>query len=96
MLWDFYSLLNHDIAGYDKTAWPEEGDTTPEREVYAFVKERKYEALSQGELAELDRLAELLSRDPGISELVAFYETSETVQISTAGRDPHSFVARSR
>jgi len=96
LLWDFYSLLNHDIAGYDTTAWPEEGDTTPEREVYAFIKERNYEDLSQGELAELDGLAELLSRDPGISVLVTFYKTSKTLQISTISTDPYSFVARSK
>jgi len=96
LLWDFYSLLNHDIAGYDKSAWPDEGATTPERDVYTFVKETKYENVSEGALAELDALAELLSHNPGVEDLVAFYRASDSLVITTIRADPRSFVAESR
>jgi hypothetical protein len=93
LLWDFYSLLNHDIAGYDKRAWPEEGSTTEEREVYAFVKEKNFEELSPEELEELDALAMLLSSDSGIEELEPFYRDSETLQIPTMATDPYSYLS---
>jgi hypothetical protein len=92
LLWDFYSLLNHDIAGHDNTAWPEGGATSAERETYAFVKETEYEALSAEDLELLDTLAELLSRDPDVGELAAFYRDHEALHIPTLDGDPYSFV----
>ena len=92
LLWDFYSLLNHDIAGYDNNAWPDDDSTTPERQTYAFVKETEYEKLSPEDLAQLDELAVLLARDPGIEELVAFYRDHPGLHIPTIGADPYSFV----
>ena len=94
LLWDYYSLLNHDIAGYDKTAWSTENSTTAERDVYAFVKEKNYEELSSRELTELDALADLLSRDPGPEALKAFYQDSETLRIPRIETDPYSFLTK--
>jgi hypothetical protein len=94
LLWDFYSLLNHDIAGYDKTAWSSEGVATEEREAYAFVKETKFEGVSPAELAELDALAQLLSSDPGVEDLVAFYVSSKHLRLETIGVDAYSFPAK--
>ena len=96
LLWDFYSLLNHDIAGYDKTAWPDEGLTTAERDAYAFVKETKYENVSPDELAELDALARLLSGDPDVDDLLQFYDTSKHLRIATIDSDAHSFPSQRR
>jgi len=96
LLWDFYSLLNHDIAGYHKSAWPVEEETTGERAVYAFIKETKYEEVSPDEIAELDALAQLLSNDPGIDDLVAFHLASEHVRIATIDADAYSFPAKRR
>lgn len=96
LLWDFYSLLNHDIAGYDQTAWTNEDTTTAERYVYAFIKETKFEDVSSGELAELDAVAELLSEDPGVDELVAFYLDSEHLRITTIDADAYSFPTKYR
>jgi len=92
LLWDFYSLLNHDIAGYDNSQWPEEGELTDERRTYAFVKERQWEDLSPSELHELDALAELLATDPSIDELVSFYRSSPALQFASIEADPYSFL----
>lgn len=92
LLWDFYSLLNHDIAGYDKDQWSDDESATEERRVYAFVKERSYDELSSGELQELDELARLLARQPTVEALVTFYRNSKTLQIATVSKDPYSFV----
>lgn len=94
LLWDFYSLLNHDIAGFDVTAWPKTDSTTAERAAYAFLKERTYEELSARELEELDALAELLSRDPVIEDLISFYRDSETLRIATIETDPYSYLTK--
>jgi hypothetical protein len=94
MLWDFYSLLNHDIAGYDKSAWPDDDSTTAERDAYAFVKEKKFEDVSPEELAELDALARLLSKDPAVDELVEFYRNSKTLRLPTIDSDAYSFPAK--
>lgn len=92
LLWDFFSLLNHDIAGYDTTSWKGDDSTAAERRAYAFVKERSFEELSEQELAELDRLAELLAGEPTREELVAFYRETPTLRLETADSDPYSFV----
>jgi hypothetical protein len=94
LLWDFYSLMNHDIAGYDKTVWPDDGVATAERDVYVFVKETKYEDVTPQELAELDALASLLSADPGVDELTAFYRNSRYLRVATIEADAYSFPAR--
>jgi hypothetical protein len=82
LLWDFFSLLNHDLAGY----------STPKRSTYQFVKQKKYEDTSKEELEELDKLADLLSREPTRDELVAFYKSSKTLKLEAAEKDPYSFV----
>lgn len=92
LLWDFYSLLNHDIAGYDQDQWSDDDSKTEEGRVYAFVKERSYEELTTDELRELDELAALLAEEPTVEALVAFYRSSKALQIATASQDPHSFV----
>lgn len=83
LLWDFYSLLNHDLAGF----------STPKRSTYEFVKQ-KYVETSPAELKELDNLAELLSKNPSVDELVSFYHHSKTLKLEAAELDPYSFVFR--
>jgi hypothetical protein len=61
-LWDFFSLLNHDIAGCGDESGP----------VMAFVKRQSFSETSEEELAELDRLAALLAGDASQERLVAF------------------------
>jgi hypothetical protein len=91
LLWDFFSLLNHDIAGYDTARWQGDDPTSAERRAYAFVKERSFEQLSDQELVELDLLVELLSREPTREELVAFYRDATTLRLETAELDQYSF-----
>jgi hypothetical protein len=82
MLWDYFSLLNHDIAGYDE----------PTQEALHLIKKRTYDELSPLELEELDMLAALLSRGPTVEELVSFYRQSTTLRLENVEKDPYSFV----
>ena len=94
LLWDFFSLLNHDVAGNDTSLWGSDDPSSAERRAYAFVKERSFDELSQEELEELDRLAELLGQGPMREQLTAFYREAATLHIETAESDPYSFLAR--
>lgn len=96
LLWDFYSLLNHDIGGHDQAAWTddEHAAATPERDAFAFIKEDTYEEVSSEELAELDALAELLASAPTVDDLLAFYRASKHLRISTLEADGYSFLTR--
>ncbi|MGD2086088.1 MAG: hypothetical protein PVH61_07890 [Candidatus Aminicenantes bacterium] len=82
LLWDFYSLLNHDIAGYDQQS----------RSSLQFINERKYEEISTLELEELDMLANLLAQDPTKDEIAAFYRRCKTLRLESVEKDPYSFV----
>ena len=82
LLWDFYSLLNYDIAGLAE----------PTRDAMRFIRQRRYEELSAMELNELDLLAHLLAQDPDKDALVKFYHNSSTLRLSDAENDPYSFV----
>jgi hypothetical protein len=82
MLWDFYSLLNHDLAGHDQQ-WPG---------VRTFIKEKNYRDLSALELEELNLLADVLSKQPTKDDLVALYLSSQTMRIESAENDRYSFV----
>jgi hypothetical protein len=82
LLWDFYTLLNHDGAGNNRAS---DAD-------YRFVKGRSYQEISPEELRELDALASLLARQPSIAELAAFYQSSRTLRLRGAETDPYSFV----
>jgi hypothetical protein len=82
MLWDYFSLLNHDIAGFDE----------PTKDTFNFLKERRYDELSPPELEELDSLAALLSTEPTVEELVSFYRQSTTLRLESAEKDPYSFL----
>jgi hypothetical protein len=94
LLWDFYSLLNHDIAGHDQTLWPADGQAaTPERTVFGFVKEKAYDDVSPEEIEELDALAELLASAPSVDDLLAFYRASEHLKIPTLEADGYGFLA---
>ncbi len=93
LLWDFYSLLNHDIAGHDQARWSSEDSVSAEREVYEFVKLRKYEDLSPAEFDELDALAKLLASEPTVNELRSFYRKNETLSIRTIDQDSTSFIS---
>jgi hypothetical protein len=84
LLRDFASLLNHDLPGSDEPA----GLTRK------FVEQKAYADLSNRELEELDRLAELLCLDPGVDELAAFYRKSPTLRMESAENDPYSYVFR--
>jgi hypothetical protein len=81
LLWDYLSMLNHDIAG-----------TGDEPAPAGFVKQRRYSDAGPDELAELDALARLLSRSPSADELAGFYLRSTFLSQSGAHADPHSFV----
>lgn len=83
LLADFYSLLNHDISPYSNI-------DIPSRE---FVKKRTFDELSESELIELDKLANLLSQNPPINKLIEFHRNSETLKINSALLDSYSFVS---
>jgi hypothetical protein len=83
LLLDYYSLLNHDMAGFDDQ----------EGEVHRFIKQKIYEDTPKVELMELDALARLLSRDPTVEQLVEFYHQSKTLRIETAEEDRFSLLA---
>jgi hypothetical protein len=83
LLWDFYTLLNHDGAGY------EEEKTGAD---YRFVKQQTFAETSPAELRELDALAALLAKQPSITQLKQFYWNSRTLRLKGAESDPYSFV----
>jgi hypothetical protein len=82
LLWDFYSLLGHDLAGFDE----------PDESVFEFVKLRTYRATGPAELAALDALADLLATDPPAARLAAFYRATPALQSTAVETDPHSLV----
>jgi hypothetical protein len=82
LLRDFYSLLNHDIAGVAEA----------DAEADAFITGRTYEETSAEELAALDELAALLSTDPSAEELVTFYRRQRPLRLPAAEADPYSLV----
>jgi hypothetical protein len=81
LLWDFFSLLNHDGAGLDDLDGRD----------YAFVKRQTYEETSFEELAALDELAALLAARR-FDELPDFYRATPTLRLEGAERDAHSAV----
>lgn len=85
LLWDFYSLLNHDIAGMDDQGGP----------AWAFVKQRTYAETPDEELQALDALAALLVQDPAPDELREFYWQTPLLHLPAAEADPYSFIHRS-
>ena len=82
MLQDFFSLLNHDVAGWEG----------PQTNFSKFIKLKSYEDLSTQELKELDKLANLISADPEVDELAAFYQESTMPRIEFTESVPYSFV----
>jgi hypothetical protein len=80
LLWDFFSLLNHDIAGCDDEPGPAK----------AFVKQQAFSESPEEELEELDRLADLLAEDPPRERLVEFYRTCRTLRRARVEQDPYS------
>jgi hypothetical protein len=82
LLSNFFNLLNHDLSCYS--------NLVPESR--KFIKERKYNELTDQELRELDLLAHLLSKEPTKEELVVFYNKSNTLKIESAEKDSYSFV----
>jgi hypothetical protein len=84
LLWEFFSLLNHDLAGCED---PDSGSWT-------FIKRRRYDEVSQDELEALDSLAALLAIDPPIESLIAFYDQHDQVWLNSAETDPYSLVQR--
>jgi len=62
LLLDYACLLRREAVGFDDQRGP----------VMAFIKRRTFDDLTEGELADLDRLAELLATDPTLQELAAF------------------------
>jgi len=83
LLWDFFSLLNHDIAGFDASS----------NRAMQFIKKRTYAKTPASELRELDRLALLMSRSPSVDELADFYRESPTLGVVGAEKDPYCFVS---
>jgi len=83
MLYDFYSLLNHDIAGVD----------IPNGDGREFLY-KSFNEVSTEELKELDQLANLLSINPSVLELIEFYKKSATLQLKEVENDPYSFISK--
>lgn len=86
LLSDFFSLLNHDLAGIAET----------DADAQAFIKHRTFEETSVAELAALDDLAALLSTDPSTDELVELYFATDPLRLPAAEADPYSFVFADR
>ena len=84
LLWDFFSLLQHDLAGADE----------PSGEARKFIKDQAYAQTSAQELHELDLLASLLARDPPAGELAEFYLRSAPLRLKDAEKDRYSVVYR--
>jgi hypothetical protein len=82
MLSDFYSLLNHDVAGLDESS----------PDAWEFIKGKTFTQLTEEELGELDALAEVLSKEPTFEELIEFYLASATLRFEAAEKDPYSFI----
>ena len=81
LLWDFFSLLNHDGAGLDDTNGRD----------YAFVKRQTYGETLPEELAALDELASLLAARQ-FDELAGFYRSKPALRLEGAECDKHSLV----
>ena len=81
-LFDFFSLLNHDVAAIDE----------PDGADYALVKLRTFDELTDEELDALDALAALLSVDPPAAELIAFYRATGSLALRSAELDSYSLV----
>lgn len=94
LLWDFYSLLNHDIAGMDKSDGSAADSTSPEQEDYSFVKEKSFDDLQESDLVELDSLATLLSGEFTIQDLVSFYHRHSGLRLTGVEADSFSFVTK--
>lgn len=86
LLWDFYGMLNHDLAG----------SGNPDGALYKFIRNRHFCELPEPEKSELDSLAALLSKHPDVDELVEFYLQSETLRFDEIESDPFSFVYKKR
>ncbi|KAA3654380.1 MAG: hypothetical protein DWQ10_17835 [Calditrichaeota bacterium] len=84
LLFDFYNLLNHDLAGFDNRT----------SNSFKFIKVKKYDDVSPEEMKELDALAQLLINDPTKQELIEFYNRSKIIKLEAAKKDPYSFVYR--
>ena len=70
------------MAGFDNQSGP----------ISDFVKRKSFEEVSSDEINDLDALADLLSKEPSVKDLVNFYHSSPTLQIESAEMDPFSFV----
>jgi hypothetical protein len=79
---DFFSLLNHDVAG--------QSESNPDAS--EFIQGRKFAEVSGGGLTELDRLADLLASAPEVDDLIAFYRRSPTLRFLAAEEDSYSFL----
>ncbi|MFZ0891520.1 MAG: hypothetical protein WB778_03485 [Thermoplasmata archaeon] len=82
LLSDFFSLLNHDVAG----------QAEPSSGTEAFIQRRKFPELETRELEELDQLGILLSRNASVDTLVEFYRSTTTLRRKAAEQDPYSFL----
>jgi excinuclease ABC subunit A len=87
LLLDFYSLLNREAADVAL-----ERDAESQEQIDRAFHRKSYTDLSEEELQELDQLAELMSREPTVDELLAFYRRSKTLKLPTLEEDPRSFV----
>lgn len=90
MLMDFYSLLNHDVPGiFDDNGQDISGNENNNE--IRFLR-KKYDELSEVEIKELDDLAILLGKKPGVAELIGFYNNSSTLKINSIEKDKYSFI----
>ena len=82
MLFDYYSLLNFESAGL----------MANEKELLEFIKKREFSELTDKELITLDNMAQLLSSNPSIEELISFYRQNPVIQFDVISNDLYSFI----
>jgi len=91
MLMDFYSLLNHDVPG----VFDDEGRDIRSNDNNDEIKflRKNYDELNATELDELNDLAAILEKKPGVEELIMFYNNSSTLKIESMEMDAYSFIS---
>lgn len=92
LLMDFYSLLNHDGPGIFES----NGKQTDQNDNWRAYMEKNYDELTTDELTELDNLAELISKNPSVDQLIDFYNNCKTMKINSIEEDKYSFIYMQR
>lgn len=88
MLMDFYCLLNHEGTAI----FEDNGVQTDRNDERREFMEKDYDSLTDLEIIELDKLAELLGTHPSVDELIVFYDSTKTLKLEEVEKDNYSFV----